>query len=391
MRVINELLDDAITGSTHDDRLVVHAWRGSELVAADLDATEWAFSWDADQAVQGSATMTVSDPDGSLAPLSLGSALGPGGSRLQVSFVQGDTKIVVPLGFWRITDSVPAQQWRIYDTTSGPVRVAGGGLVRLSLAEHVTYTAMKERLDAETVRGSSCLGEVRRLLQLIGGVDASLAPPDRATPGGYVYGEDRLDGVRDMLSPLDATYRVGAGGDLQVIPKSGVGPVWNVAGGREGVLVDLQWALSDEGLYNAAISTGQTADGAPLVGRAYRTTGPLAWGGPFGRVPVYHRSPATSQTGVNADAETLLTNRFRTAETILPVQCLTHPGIQVHDIVTIVAPTLQGDAGMRGRVVSMRMSAATSDAGTVPAKTMDLAVAVSTDELEAVAARVARG
>ena len=392
MRVTSPELDAEIAGTTSGDRLEVTAWRGGVVVAPALAVTSWSLGWDADRNVQGQATITVADPDGTLAPWSPSDPLGAGGSRLQVTWISGASGTRVPLGWWRIRRPEPQETWLTYNVGGAPVRVAGGGSVTIR-ADEETSTMVLDRLDAEVVTAATCIAEVRRLLRGICPVIASPGVVDRPVPSALVYGDGRLDAVEDLLSVIDATFRMGPDGAMEVVPVAGVGPVWTLAGGEDGVLIALERPMSDEGIYNAAISTGETADGRPLVGRAYITSGPLAWGEeePFGRVPIFHRSPAATQAGVEADARTLLTNRVASGEVDLAITCLTHPGLQLHDRVVVVAATTAGEIPLEGRVVAMRMTSATSDAGTTPSKKMTLAVRVSTETLEAVAARVRRG
>ena len=270
------------------------------------------------------------------------------------------------------------------------MRVAGGGSVTIQ-ADEETATAVLDRLDAEVVTAGTCVAEARRLLRDICPVIARPSVVDAPVPGTLVYGEGRMDAVEDLLSAIGAVYRMGPDGALEVVPSAGVGPVWTLAGGEDGVLVSLVRSLSDDGVYNAVISTGQTQDGRPLIGRAYIESGPLRWGGPFGRVPLFHRSIATTQAGVDADARTMLANRVASGEVDLTVTCLTHPGLQIQDRVIVIAATTAGELPLDGRVVGMRMTSATSDAGTTPSKKMTLTVRVSAEALEAVAARVRRG
>lgn len=390
MRIVDDAFDAEVAGTTSGDRLEVHAWRGGQLVAGGLDVSAWSVDWDADRQVQGQGTWVVADPDGALAPWGMGDALGPGGSRLQVTWVSGLSGTRVPLGWWRVRQALPAESWRVH-ARDGVVRlVPGGGSVTVR-ADEETATIGLDRLDAEVVRTGTCLAEIRRLLADICAVTVDPAVTDKAVPGGLVYGDSRADAVDDLLTVLDATHRMGGDGSLQVVPAAGVGPVWTIAGGEQGAQVDLTRALSDEGVYNGVVSSAETADHLPLVGRAYVTGGPLAWGGPFGRVPLFHRSPATSQGGVESDARTLLASRQAAGEVDLDVTCLTHPGVQPGDRVTVVAATTAGEQPLVGRVVGMTMSAATSDAGTTPAKTMRLRVRVPAGDLEVVAGRVRRG
>ncbi|MDA8440495.1 MAG: hypothetical protein M0Z51_16775 [Propionibacterium sp.] len=416
MRVVSADLDAEVAGSSQGDALVVSAWRGGDLLAANLLVSAWSLSWDVSRQVQGQATLTIVDPDGTLAPWGMSDPLGPGGSRLSLAWVSGTTGIRVPLGMWRIRKAKPAEAWLVYGTqgpttwldawtsawsdtwgvpvqSRGTVRVSGGASVQVQADEDVTATASLCRLDGETVTaGATSYAEIVRLLQEIGAVDTTAAPAAvMIQPSYQAYPEDRMSAVSDLLDMAYATYRVGPDGSLQVVPVAGVGPVWTIQGGETGALVQLDRELSDAGTYNAATSRGTDSSGGALVGRAYLGAGPLAWGGPYGKVAMFHQAIGTTQAAVDADAATLLANQVTAGTVDLAVTCLAHPGVQPHDLVTVVAPTAVGDLPLVGRVVAMSWSSAQSDAGVTPGKAMVLTVRVSADDLAAVAAQVARG
>lgn len=273
---------------------------------------------------------------------------------------------------------------------SSVLRLPGGGYVDVA-ADEETATVVLSRLDAEVVTAPTVLAEVTRLLRDICAVKVLAGVVDGNTPRGLVYGDSRMDAVEDLLAVIGASHRMAGDGSLEVVPAAGVGPVWTLAGGDAGVLIELSRALSDESIYNGVTSTNETPEGQPLVGRAFITSGPLAWGGPFGKVPLFHKAAATTANGVQADADTLLAGRQKSGEVDLAVTCLAHPGVQPQDRVTLLAATVAGEAPVTGRVVGMTLSSAGSASGTTPAKAMGLTVRVSTNDLEMVAARVRRG
>ena len=375
-----------VAGTSVGDTLVVTAWRGGEVVAGPLDVSSWSIDW----SESGSTlNLAAADPDGDLAPWALDDPLGPGGSRLQVVYRFGATGTTVPLGWWRIRSADPVEQWRAYPRST--VRVPGGGHVALT-AEDETCSVELDRLDpgSRVPSEAHVLDEVTRLVEDYMAVMVHDDVTDRAIPSGLVYEEGRMAAVASLLDTVDAVWRMSGEQVLEVVPASGVASGWTIQGGEDGALISLARTLSDEGVYNAVISTGQTDDGVPLVGRAYITTGPLAWGGEFGRVPLFHSAIATTLPGVQQDADTLLASRQAAGEVDLTVECLTHPGIQVHDLVTVIAATRAGDQALEGRVVGMKMGSAQSDSGTTPAKRMTLTVAVSREALEAIGRRVSR-
>lgn len=397
MIVVSDVLDAEVAGTSVGDRLIASVWRGGQLVVSDLALSSWSLAWDAGtgEMPQGRATVVAADPDGLLAPWGMGDALAPGGSRVRLSWVSGSSGIRVPRGVWRIRRAKPAESWRVY--RGGRVaRVSGGGSVALTLEEDpvASITPPFERLDGDAPGSGSVVAELRRVLQGMGAVDVSAAPADRTVPVSYTAwpSDSRLDAVGDLLDMLGASCRVGGDGALQVVPAAGVGPVWTVAGGEAGVLIEAVRELGDDGVYNAATSRGTADDQTtPLVGRAYLTTGPLAWGGPYGRVPIFHQAIATSQGGVNADARSYLATVTDAGTVDLAVSCLAHPALQLQDVVTVWPASVAGDVAVSGRVVSMRWSSAQSDGGSTPGKAMTLTVRVSTDALDEIAARVRRG
>lgn len=392
MRVVNPTLDDEVASTSQGDTIVVSAWRAGTNTLMSLDLDSWSFNWDMSRDVQGQATLTVRDPDGTLSPWGMGDALAPGGSMLLITWVSGTTGIRVPLGWWRIRKASPTEQWLTYGTTGGAKRVAGGASVTIDADEALMASASMCRIDGDAVpSGATIYQELRRILADYGSVDTSAAPADKAVSSVYVYPESRATAVGDLLDMLNAVGRAGPDGALQVVPMAGVGPVWTVQGGETGALVSFARTLQDGATYNAVTSKGTAADGTPLVGRAYLTAGPLAYGGPFGKVPMFHQAIAQTQSGVDQDAQTLLTQQTTTGTIDLPVTCLAHPGIQLHDLVTVVAPTVVGDQSLVGRVVAMAWQSSQSASGIVPGKQMTITVRVSAESLEAVAVQVHRG
>jgi len=420
-------LDAEVLGTSSQDVLTATAWRGGAVVAANLLVTSWSLTWDAtsNQVQQGKATLVVADPDGTLAPWGMGDPLGPGGSRVQLAWTSGASGIRVPLGMWRIRSAQPSETWRSYVTQTDPtgvivgdiwwpddiwgdtwpgelvwltsaalLRVSGGGSVTLSLEEDVTATAAICRIDGDApVAGATALTEMQRLLLGMGAVDATLSPVDVTIPASYAtWPEARTDAIGDLLDMLNAVSRVGGDGSLQVLPRAGVGPVWLIQGGDLGALIACDRQLNDTGVYNAATSKNATANGAsPIVGHAYLSTGPLAYGGPYGQVPIFHQAIATTQDGVTQDAVSYLATVTNSGTVDLDVTCLAHPALQVHDIVILLAPTVAGDQPLTGRVVAKTWGSVPDGGGVVSDKSMKLKVRVTTETLEMIAERARRG
>lgn len=457
MRLVSAALDAEVLGTSVHDFIEASVFRGGELVAGPFKLGPFSLGWAASRQVQGQATITIPDDDGSLSPWGMGDALAPGGSRVSLTWVSGATAMRVPMGLWRIREARPQESWRMYGgttktvlkpdhstatftfvgggvevdagegtytipdayvtvdeeagtftvdaecavgggfvsvtTTTPALIIPGGGSVTLRIDEDVTATAGLERIDAAApIRGASALSEMARLIQRFGAIDDTDAPDDVTIQSSYTaFPKSRLDALDELADMMGARFRVGPDGALQVVPSEGVGPVWTIQGGQGGALIGAGRVLSDADVFNHFVSTGATSDGREVVGRAFVDGGPLAWDGPFGRVPVWHESTATSVASAITDATTTRDAWLAGGEIDLPVTCLAHPGLQVNDLVTLIPPTTAGEQSLVGRVVGMVWSSVTGEGGTTPGKSMDLTVRVSTDALEAVAARVRRG
>lgn len=389
MRTDNPDFLSTVRSTTVGDKVEAIVYRGTSTPVS-VELTGWSLAWDTTRQVQGQATLEIADPDGTLTPWGYGDLLGSGGSRIDLTWVSGQTGIRVPLGVWRIRRPSARQQWRVYERSSSIERVHGGSKLTVQ-ADEITAAVLLDRLDA--VPGPdrpTAIAEIERLLDGILPVRTN-GMLDHAAPR-VVYTDSRMDAIEMMLSALDADHRLAPDGSFELVSR-GSDPVWEIAGGDGGALIELEVSLSDEAVYNAAVSIGQDNDGAPLVGRAYMRQGPLAYGGPYGKVPVFHQAVATTQAGVNADAQTVLETKVANAETTIQVECLTNPALQPHDVVTVISPTVGEDAALTGRVVSMKLvSTGTPGAGAVvPAKRMSLGVAVSVSELETAARKASRG
>lgn len=383
------LLSGEVEGSGNADRLEVNIWRGADLLREKVDVESFSIRWRDGQQVQGQGTFTLADSDGTLAPWAIDDAAAPGGSELQLTLVTGASGLEVPLGRWRIRSANPNEGWVATRDAAGETLLvpSGGGTVTLD-ADELTSVAVMSRLDAERVpAGATCLGEIARLMLDVCPVEVDALVADANVPTTLVYEEGRMDAVEDHVERVGARWRMGPAGALEVVPRGPLDPVATLEPGEGGVIVSVERTFSDEGLYNAVVATSQEAgDGQRFTGRAYIDDGPLAYGGPFGKVPLFHQSIATSQSGVNASAQTLLTNR-EVDEVELTVSCLLNPALQINDWVTVVPPTTAGTTELVGRVTGMSMAGSSG----VVSRLSSLNVAVSTPDLAAVARKVRGG
>lgn len=388
MRAMSEAAQSALTGSRSGERLICHIWYDGAVVAPDVPVSDWSIASDGSRQVRTQVSLTITDMDGTLAPWGVDDPLGVGGARAQLIYALTPTE-TVDLGYYRITTSDPAENWTLHAAGSRSVWVSGGAQIPLG-ADDLTALAVADRLLAAESpgAGSTVLSEVRRLLSGIMPVTVAAAVTDRAVATSTVFERERMDAVEDLLAMISCTHRMTGDGQLEVYPTAPGAPVWEVAGGDDGVMVSLRRSQSADGLYNAAVSEGATPDGRQLIGRAFETTGPLRWEGPHGRRPVFHAATGilTTQAAVDADATSILAGSLRGRTVDLAITCLPHPGLQCGDVVTVASPTVTGAAiALTGvvRKTGLRGSAA----GVSP---MTMTVECAYEDVQAIAAAIRR-
>ncbi|AYN58775.1 minor tail protein [Arthrobacter phage Polka] len=379
---------EALTGSRSGDKLEVFAWYDGQLMTPDgLPTSDWSLSWDGSDSkqVQGVLELQVEDPDGTISPWLWDDPLSVGGAELMCRYIVGGTTEVINRGWFRITENAPKESWfsRVVreDGYSEPgsrvraghrlVMVSGGAVVPVTAEDLTVRLALDEFLSPEQPEGAdpTALGELARIVGDAVPLDIAEDVEDVAVPKTLTYEGPKIDAVMDLAGRCGAAVRMGGDGELQVYVKSSV-PVWTVAGGDDGALINIDRSNKADILANIGIVRGeakQTNDNGeqsalPLVGVAQVLDGPLRVGGPHGRIPRrLDSSLLTTQAQVDAAAESLITNYLSSLTIDLEVTCLPHPALQIGDYVTVTQPVVEGRLmPITGEVVGMRLRSAGS-------------------------------
>jgi hypothetical protein len=378
VRTLSAGMLDALAGSVPDARLTVAAWYDGTLREPSLPVSTWSVNWDgADNTlVQGKASVTVADPTGRLAPWGFDEPLSTAGSRLLMTFRCGVE--AVDLGWFTVTDNQPTEQWRIV----GPQLqwVSGGASIPVQ-ADDLTLLVQDSGFLAPEAppSGATVFSEVFRLMAGICPVAIAAGVTDVPVPASIVYKDDRLAAVQDLARVVGARYRMTGNGALEIYPLTKTAPVWTIQGGDGGALVSLNRKQARTDLINGVVSTGNDPS-MEIRALAKITAGPLRWDGPFGRKIARHNAIATTQAGVQADAQTYLDNTSTLKTVSLTVMCKPHPGVQTGDWVRIAQPTINGAAyPLDGIVTSVQLKGSAS--GVEP---MQLTVQCAVEDVQAV-------
>ncbi|QRI45426.1 minor tail protein [Arthrobacter phage Leona] len=381
---------EALTGSRSGDKLEVFAWYDGELMLPDpLPVSDWSLSWDGSDSkqVQGVLDLTVEDNDGTISPWLWDDPLSVGGAELMCRYSVGGTDEVINRGWFRITENAPKESWysRVIreDGYSEPgsyvpgghrlVMVSGGAVVPVSAEDLTVRLALDEFLSPEQPAGTAptVVSEITRIVGDDVPLEFAENVVDVAVPKTLTYEGPKINAVMDLAKRAGAALRMGGDGQLQVYVKSSV-PVWTVAGGDNGALINIDRSNKADILSNVGVVRGEakkTVNGqqvsVPLIGVSQVMEGPLRVGGPHGRVPRFlDSSLLTTQAAVDKAAASLITNYVSSLTIDLEVTCLPHPALQVGDFVTVTQPIVEGQLmPITGEVVGMVLRSSGSTVG----------------------------
>lgn len=385
MRLIDDNTAAALTGSRSGDELIAWVWYDGALALTEpLPVSDWSISWDGDarQKVQGSLSLTVKDPDGTLAPWLFNDPLGVGGSRIQVIYRVGGAEDV-QVGWYRIDSNSSEESWNfrviredhyeepdsLLPTNYRYLASPTGASVSLSAKDLTAELESDRFLAPEQPVGVSptVQSEVERL---IGGTLPIMYGnfPDANVPKDVVWEDDRLEAVMDLLEIVGASFRMTGEGELEIYQKTRT-PVAVLAGGDDGLAINVFRSMNLDGLYNIGVVSSsyknkQNIDGqvqevdVPIYGYYEIPTGPLRAGGPFGRRVIKAGNPLmNSQTKVDKAARTMVLDRLSAQRVDLEVTCLPNPALQIGDTVTVVSPIVDGRlVPLAGEVVKASLS-----------------------------------
>lgn len=357
MRLIDEATSVALTGSRPGDSWLAWAWRGSKLVVPEpLQVISWSASDTAGDNVKigQDLSITVADPDGTLGAWKYDDPLSVAGTKVQLIYRVGGAG-AVNFGWFRVTENEPFEvtDSRVIDEY-GYVEPDGDlpphkrrvfitkAYVKLSLKD-LTLNVDLDKLDSPESPddGATIIAEFQRLTADHFPTVVDDGVVDRPVSTKLVYDRERLDAAQDLLGRITAQYRMGGDGECHVYPL-GTAPVLRIEPGAGLVSVGRKQSLT--GLYNRWVVEGkQQGDGQPVRAAVNLDAGPLAYGGPHGRVPFHYQSEMIETYGQASSYALELRDKFLASLALeLTVDTIPHPELQSGDRVEIGCPVAAG-------------------------------------------------
>jgi Domain of unknown function (DUF5047) len=231
------------------------------------------------------------------------------------------------------------------DETDGPIRISGqdrmGGIVKARLTKpeqikyQTTYGAVFEKFVGEVYPSAV--------------IEWDDMDPASTKPAGYydiinenwVVEEDRYFLLADTVGGGQGKIWYWDHRGVLVIkdtPDPG-SPVWEVNEGQDGVLVSLAREISDEGVYNGIVVTGESLNDSPAPwGLAYDNDpqSPTYWFGPFGKVPKFYNSQfITTTAGAQSAAVSMLGDLKVGVPYQVDFQSIVNPALEPYDPILI--------------------------------------------------------
>jgi hypothetical protein len=243
------------------------------------------------------------------------------------------------LGWYRINSAHTLSRWRWDDRNHRFDMTATDTAIS---AEDRMATARDFRFTSPYQPNGSVLGCIQALVTACGlKVGAWSGVSDANVSASAVFEDDRLAALSDLASRVNAQLFVDGDGIVQVKPLPSLdSPQFTYRLGADSTLLAVDLTLTREGVYNAVIAKGEQVEGqAPLLSIATETGGPAAWGGPFGRVPLFYSSSLmTTQGAVDGAARTRLQSLISGRDLEVTIEVVPDTRMEPNDVVQLALP-----------------------------------------------------
>ncbi|WP_229995952.1 hypothetical protein [Arthrobacter sp. Bi26] len=343
-----------------------------------LQVISWSADDNAGDSVKVSQTLslTIADPDGTLGAWKYEDPLSVAGTRLQVIYRVGGAS-ALNFGWFKLTGNDPdevIQSRQVaeygYAEPDSPVephkrtKYVVGGTVQLSAVDLTAGVDLDKFEAPESASGLTVLGEFARLTANHFPTVVDAGVPDADVGPFTVWDRERLEACQDLLARVDAGYRMGSDGECHVYPRKSA-PVWRVEPGQG--LVSVKRKQESDGLHNKWVVEGKdSGDGRPVRATAAIDTGPLRYGGAFGRAPLFYSSEMITTDGQALAYAIQLREEFLSSLAIeLAVETVPRPELQAGDWIEVGCPVVAGHVVyLPGQITGIRRGGTTVPSGT---------------------------
>jgi len=313
----------------HEVTTRVDVFFGGALIEQDLKVENGSVTVDEGSQVRRTANLTIADP--ALDPAGVIDLLAPFGTEILVrrgiTFGEGDEELI-PLGVFRVDE---AGRGGVYEGVQVQASDRSNAVAEARFLKPWNTPAGKEiRVEIEDL--------VRDVFPSVEFYD--LTEDESPTTAG-TWERDRWEAIDRLATAIGAELVFDPLGRaiLRPVPTAADVPVWTVDAGARGVMLDVSTGISRAEVYNAVATIGESTEGQPAInGYAYVTSGPLAWGGPFGKKPRFFTSQYITTVDQAAKAaQSILARSTGFSRTVNPTS-IVNPALDAGDTLSIVLP-----------------------------------------------------
>lgn len=345
----------SLLGGSMSVRCSASVTLGSEVILSELPILGGSLTKSTDgRQIQQRLTLSVADEDGLLLG-GPGSPLMPLGQQIVLRAgladkAQRETYVeMLPMGVFGI-DAPDAENdvpWRMYPNGAW---LPTGGTVSVEASDPLAQVGREDFVTAERPALSATVrSETERLLQdrlAVAPTWAAGVTDTTTVSRSVTYDTSRLTTLLNLAEMAGGVAWANRSGAYELLKQERQSTgVWQLAVADpddpddRGALVTWKPSVNRDDLSNAVVITSEDSLGNPLRGVAYETTGPLAWGGPFGQVPIVEENRlATSNSKCQTIADQRLTQIITGRSITVSVKCLPNMALDPLDTIELLVP-----------------------------------------------------
>nr|WP_240981680.1 MULTISPECIES: DUF5047 domain-containing protein [unclassified Streptomyces] len=300
-------------------------------VVEHLEHTGGSVTVDRSSAVRRTCTVTLADP--SLIPRTDTERLSVYGARLRISrgvdFGDGSQELV-PLGIFRV-DEIGG------DIDEGPVTLNGK-----SLEAAVADDKFRTPWRATGTAVSAVTALIHRTLP-DAAIDSSAAADAAIGPRTWDIEGDPWQAITEIAAAIGCDVSTDPDGVFVIAPLPdllSVTPVWTIAAGDGGALVQAERTVTADGVFNGVLARGENVEAAAAPVSALVVDddpgSPTYWSGPFGHRPTFYSSSTLTTTGACTAAATLKLRAAKAPNSSANISSLPNPALAPGDVIRVV-------------------------------------------------------
>lgn len=223
-------------------------------------------------------------------------------------------------------------------------RPIGSGTITLTLVDRSARVA-EDKLAApqQTVSGATVVTEIRRLIQA--SLGTGVAVVDRTgsaqvAPVMEIEQERWSDGVEKLADAIGAEVYADPTGSFVIRRQPALTdtPMWVVASGPGGILVERDDNLSRDEVFSGVVARGERTDGTTAVQATVWDTDPASPTyhlGPFGSKLKLYTSPLLTTVAQCQTAAEALLARSRGGDAAVTLSAIVNPALEAGDVIVV--------------------------------------------------------